>query len=179
LPEPGSNSTSRYYAPFFSTTAAGTLRDENGNVASEAGVRDICAIALRYGVDSETLAYSYSYVFCANSASFFSEQTLGNPSFANFDVTSALVENISREDVYASMDLGGSSLNSSSYGGKRLHKETIATAITEIFANDGSVMKTNRAITAGAKALVITVAAVIPVAMAILGIFIHLRRRFR
>ncbi len=177
-PEPGSTSTSRYYAPFFSTTAAGTVRNEKGEVDKE-GVMDICAIALRYGVDSETLAYSYSYVFCANSASFFSDQTLGNPSFANFDVTSALVENISREDVYASMDLGGSSLNSSSYGGKRLQKETIATMVTEIYANDGSVIKTNQAITAGAKALVITVALVIPFGVAIAGIFIHLRRRFR
>ena len=178
-PEPGSNTTSRYYAPFFSTTAAGTLRDEEGNAASIAGVRDICAIGLRHGVDSETLAYSYSYVFCANSASFFSEQTLGNPSFANFDVTSALVENISREDVYASMDLGGASLNSSSYGGKRLQKEAIATAITEIHGSDGSVVKTNLPITAGAKALVITVALVIPFGVAAAGIFIHLRRRFR
>ncbi len=179
MPEPGSNSTSRYYAPFFSTTAAGTLRDENGNLVADPGVRDICAIALRYGVDSQTLAYSYSYIFCANSGGFFSEQTLGNPSFANFDVTSALVENISREDVYASMDLGGASLNSSSYGGKRLQKETIATAITDIYASDGTVVKTNQPIKGGAKAFVIITAALIPVGIAIAGIVIHLRRRFR
>ena len=77
------------------------------------------------------------------------------------------------------MDLGGASLNSSSYGGKRLQKEAIATAITEIHGSDGSVVKTNLPITAGAKALVITVALVIPFGVAAAGIFIHLRRRFR
>ncbi len=178
-PEPGSNTTSRYYAPFFSTTAAGTLRDAAGNIASDPGVRDICAIALRYGVDTETLADTYSYVFCANSASFFSEQTLGNPSFANFDVTSALVENISREDVYASMDLGGASLNSSSYGGKRLQKETIAETLTDIYGSDSTVIKTNLPITVGARVTVIVTAALIPLACAVVGIVIHLRRRFR
>ena len=142
-------------------------------------MRDICAIGLRYGLDSQTLAYSYSYIFCANSASFFSEQTLGNPSFANFDVTSALVENISREDVYASMDLGGASLNSASYGGKRLQKETIATEITDIYGSDGTIVKTNQAIKAGAKAAIIVTAVLIPVGIAIAGAVIHLRRRFR
>ena len=178
MPEPGSESISRYYAPFLSTTKGGAVRDEKGDVIAE-GVRDICAIGLRYGLDSQTLAYSYSYIFCANSASFFSEQTLGNPSFANFDVTSALVENISREDVYASMDLGGASLNSASYGGKRLQKETIATTITDIYASDGTVVKTNQAIKTGAKAAIIVTAALIPVGIAIAGVVIHLRRRFR
>ena len=178
-PEPGSNNVSRYYAPFFSTSKEGKLLDAEGNVASEAGVRDICAVALRYGVDEVTLAHSYSYVFCANSASFFSEKTLGNASFANYDITSALVENISREDVYASMDLGGSSLNSSSYGGKRLQWATIATTTTSIYASDGSVVKTNQPITSGARTVIILTALLIPACIAIAGAVVHLRRKFR
>lgn len=178
-PEAGSFNVSRYYSTFFSTTDQGKLVDGEGNAASEAAVRDICAVALRYGVDSTTLAHSYSYVFCVNSASFFSEQTLGNASFANYDITSALVENISREDVYASMDLGGSSLNSASFGGKRLHSAAVATATTEIYANDGSVIKTNQPLTAGAQIALILIAVLIPLGVAITGIVIHLRRRFR
>ncbi len=178
-PEAGSLNISRYYAPFFSTTKEGKLLDGEGNAASEAAVRDICAVALRYGVDSTTLAHSYSYVFCVNSASFFSEQTLGNASFANYDITSALVENISREDVYASMDLGGSSLNSASYGGKWLHSAAVATATTEIYASNGSVIKTNQPLTAGAQIAIILIAALIPLGVAITGLVLHLRRRFR
>lgn len=178
-PEPGSNNVSRYYASFFSTSEKSKLLDANGLIASDAGVRDICAIALRYGVDSTTLAHSYSYVFCANSAGFFSEQTLGNPSFANFDITSALVENISREDVYASMDLGGTSMNSASYGGKQLYKTDIAVTTTKIYASDGSVVKTNSPITAGAKTVTILVALLIPFGVAITGTAVYLRRKFR
>ncbi len=178
-PEPGSNNVSRYYASFFSTTEKGKLLDENGNVASTGGVRDICAVALRYGVDTETLAHTYSYIFCANSASFFSEQTLGNTSFANYDIMSSLVENISREDVYASMDLGGTSLNSASYGGKYLLKTNIATQTTNVYAGDGSILKVNSPITAGAITTIILVAVLIPLGVAIAGTVVHLRRKFR
>ncbi len=179
-PEPGSDNVSRYYAPFFSTTDQGKLLDENGNVASQTGVRDICAIALRYGVDPTTLAHSYSYIFCVNSAEFFSEKAIGNASFANYDITSALVENIAREDVYASMDLGGSSLNSSSYGGKPLQSADIATKTTTIYESDGkTVVKTNQPITAGAQVVIILIASLVPLAVTAFGVMIHLRRRFR
>ena len=178
-PEAGSNNISRYYAPFFTTSDQGKLVDENGLVASAPAVRDICSIALRYGVDPTSLAHSYSYIFCANSASFFSEETLGNHSFANFDVTGALIENIAREDVYASMDLGGSSLNSSSYGGKRLHSAAIATTTTNIYNNDGSVRRTNEPITSGAQTAIIIVALALPLCITVAGFVIHLRRRFR
>lgn len=179
-PEPGSDNVSRYYAPFFSTTDQSKLLDGAGNVASASGVRDICAIALRYGVDTITLAHTYSYVFCANSADFFSEKAIGNASFANYDITSALVENIAREDVYASMDLGGSSLNSASYGGKPLQSADVATSTTKIYASDGkTVVKTNQPITSGAKVAIILIAILVPAAVAITGTMIHLRRRFR
>ena len=179
-PEPGSDNISRYYASFFSTTDKGKLLDAEGNVASAAGVRDVCAIALRYGVDPITLAHSYSYVFCVNSASFFSEKNLGNASFANYDITSALVENISREDVYASMDLGGSSLNSASYGGKPLQSPAIATQTTTIYESDGkTVVTVNAPITTGAKVFIPIVAVFVPLSAAVAGVFIHLRRRFR
>jgi hypothetical protein len=180
MPEPGSDNVSRYYASFFSTTSQGKLLDKEGNVASNEGVRDICAIALRYGVDTTTLAHSYSYVFCANSGDFFSEKIIGNTSFANFDITSALVENIAREDVYASMDLGGSSLNSASYGGKPLQSEDIATKTTSIYESDGkTVVKTNQPITTGAQVTIVLIAALVPLAVVIIGAMVHLRRRFR
>ncbi len=179
MPEPGSNSYSRYYASFFSTTEKSKLLKENGDVAGNAAVRDICAIALRYGVDATTLAHSYSYIFCVNSASFFTEKSLGNHSFANYDITGALVENIAREDIYASMELGGTSLNSPSYGGKRLQSEAIATTLTKIYASNGSIVKTNAPLTAVAQGVIISIAVALPLAAAIMGFVIHLRRRFR
>jgi hypothetical protein len=178
-PEPGSNAFSRYYASFFSTTEKGKLLDENGNLWEDGAVRDICAIALRYGVDVTTLAHSYSYVFCANSATFFSEKYLSNHSFANYDITGALVENISREDVYASIDLGGTSLNSPSYGGKRLQSTDIASATTKIYASDGTVVKINAPITSGAQVALIVCAALVPFSAVVAGLVIFLRRRFR
>ncbi len=179
MPEAGSNSFARYYASFFSTSEKSKLLDENGKVVGDAGVRDICAIALRYGVDATTLAHSYSYIFCVNSASFFSEKSLGNLSFANYDITGALVENIAREDVYASIELGGTSLNSSSYGGKRLQSEAIASTTTKIYASNGDLVKTNEPITTGAQIVIIAIALALPLAAAVLGLVIHLRRRFR
>lgn len=178
-PEAGSSSYSRYYASFFSTTEQSKLLNESGEIVGDAAVRDICAIALRYGVDATTLAHSYSYIFCANSASFLSEPYLGNHSFANYDITGALVENISREDIYASMELGGTSLNSPSYGGKRLQGTAIASTTTKIYQSDGTIVKINSPITAGAQTALILCAALVPLAAAIGGIAIFLRRRFR
>ena len=87
---------------------------------SDLGSFDLAAVTVREAFDSDKNEYSHSYLFCANSAEFFSNELLGKSSYANFDIVSALVENISRVDIYASLELGGTSLNSSSYGGKQM-----------------------------------------------------------
>ena len=78
------------------------------------------------------------------------------------------------------MDLGGSSLNSASYGGKPLQSPAIATQTTTIYESDGKTIVTvNRPITMGAKVAISLIAVFVPLSAAAAGVFIYLRRRFR
>ena len=74
----------------------------------------------RYYLDSYTNVATRSNLFCVNSKSFFSNDILGNYSYANHEVMSLLLEQMLFSDRYASMELGGSSMNSENYGGKLL-----------------------------------------------------------
>ena len=65
-------------------------------------------------------------MFCVNSASFLQNSLLGDSSYANYEIVSAVVENISRVDEHASMDLGALSLNSASGGGKYIIETSIS-----------------------------------------------------
>ncbi len=186
--EPGDPDTSRIYAPFLFSSAAAIDYgpDANGNYiykAGDSGKRALCAVAGRNTIDTDTGNYSYSYIFCAASASFFSSDILGNASFANYDVTSALVQNIARLDTYAPDKLGGISINNSeSFLGKYLVSSEISdtdTTVTETRPDGTKVSVNKEGLTAGATltfSLIITVA--IPLTVAIAGIVITIRRKY-
>ena len=176
--EPGSYTIARNYAPFFFTTenAVAYEKNESGEYLfpSVSGRLDLAAVTVRMALDSYTGEYEYSYVFCANSGDFFSEETLGNYSFVNYEVMSSLVENMIRIDEYASMELGSESQNSSNRGGKILLDTTMYTYDT-IYDGDNNVYK---GLTDPMIVLYTVILAVIPVAVAAVGIYVRVRRKF-
>lgn len=172
--EPGSYTISRNYAPFLFTTDAAVSyeKDENGLYVqpSRAGRLDLAAVTTRMELNSVTGEYKYSYVFCANSPNFFSNDQLGNFSFANYEIMSALTENMVRTDEYASIDLGSTSMNSSNRGGKILLNTTIFNAES----NTGDHKGLSNTTLGWYIAILVT----LPLAIAVVGIVVRIRRKF-
>ena len=171
VPEDGSVSTGRNYASLVDTygSAYATATSEDGMSALvNRGSMTLAATSTRIYLDSYTAENEYSYLFCTNSPSFFSSDVLGNLSYANYDVVSSLVENIARTDDYASINLGGISGNSANVGGKPLANLKLYSTGTE----DKKPMLNN----------VITRMTVfvmlVPMAVAIVGIVVFIRRKF-
>ncbi len=184
--EPGTFMTSRTFAEFLTTTAGAMTYGKNSvDGAYNAPTRrekqkhTVAAISARVQTDEQSGNKKYSYLFATSSKNFFSEEMIGNASFANYEIVSALVENISRIDEFASSEIGGTSLNAkTAFGGKPLISESLsATANTE-YRKDGSVLHENRAFTDGAKAVITVVVAAVPVAVLALGIYVTVKRRF-
>ena len=116
---------------------------------------------------------------CANSKDFFSNDLLGNPAYANYDVISAVVENMVRTDVYASSDLGGSSMNSKSFGGKQLVSSTIYDYENKVYSPDATeVVKINKGITPVAVTVFSIFIYAVPTVIAIVGISVGIKRKF-
>ena len=185
--EPGSAETVKRYAPFlkssdkassyFYSEASGNYDDSS--VLDSTGAFDLAALTVRQSFDSVTAEYTHSYLFCAASADFFSNESLSNAAYANYDIMMALINNISRVDVYASLELGGTSLNSSSFGGKQLVSTTLSTEDTEIYSSDASeVIKVNFGISTTEKVVYTIVVAAVPFIILVLGAVVCIRRRF-
>ncbi|MBQ7387324.1 MAG: Gldg family protein [Clostridia bacterium] len=171
VPEDGTLSTGRNYATLIDTydTAYAVKTDDSGMLGVEnVGKMTLAATTTRIYLDSVTAENRYSYVFCANSPSFFSSEVLGNLSYSNYDVVSSLVENIARIDNYASIELGGISGNSQNVGGKQLVDTTLSTSATD----EKYAFKTQTA-TGFTVAIML-----VPVAVLVCGIVVSIRRRF-
>ena len=174
--EPGTFSITKTYAPFFYTSeeAMAYERSEGGyNLLENAGEMHLSAVTTRLHLDNFTGEYKYSYVFCANSADFFGNDTLYNASFSNYEVLSALTENMIRSDEYASIELGSTSANSSNQGGKLL-LDTSMTA-TDLYENNVFVQK---GITKGTVTTFTVLIMLVPAVIGALGIVVRIRRRF-
>lgn len=175
--EPGTYSVSRNFAPFFFTSDSATAyeADGDGNYVRPLtrGRLNIAAVTTRMELNSITGEYKYSYVFCVNSPEFFSTDMLGNTSFANFEVMSALTENMVRSDEYASMELGSTSANSSNRGGKILLDPTIYSDDT---VEDGKLIF--HGLGGGAVVIYSIILFAIPLGVAVAGICVRLRRKF-
>lgn len=185
--EAGSSETVKRYAPFLKSSGKASsyfYSDLAGNyddskVLDSTGQFDLAALTVRQTYDSITAEHTYSYLFCAASADFFSNESLSNAAYANYDIMTALINNISRVDVYASLELGGTSLNSSSYGGKQLVSTKLSTEDSEVFAPDASeVIKVNYGISTTEKVVYTVIVAVVPFIVLIAGAVVCIRRRF-
>ena len=136
-------------------------------------------------MDSYTAQTKYSYVFCVNGTDFFSNELLYNSSYANYDVMALLVRNLARTDEFASMELGGNSLNSPMFGGKVLSDYSLSPAdvYEDVFhhTENGTYseqVKTVSGLSEGeVVGLTVTLFA-IPLVILGLGIAVHIKRRF-
>lgn len=169
-PEPGTYAVTRNYDPFFYTTDKAKAYN-GGDLYSEEEALHIASVATRLEINTVTAEYKYSYIMCAASADFFSSDVLGNASNANFDILSALVENMARNDEYASQELGGTSLNSDKLGGKQLADTTIYSA------SDTSADTDKALITSGAQWTFTVVVMLIPLAISVFGVVIYVKRK--
>ena len=170
-PEPGTYAVTRNYDPFFYTTDKAKAYDVNGDIAAEKQSLHLASVASRLEINTVTAEYKYSYIMCAASADFFSSDVLGDASNANFDILSALVENMARSDEYASQELGGTSLNSDRLGGKQLADTTIY-SVSDTSADTDKALITDTAI-----GVFVAIIAMIPLSLAVFGIVIYVKRK--
>ncbi|MBQ8719785.1 MAG: Gldg family protein [Clostridia bacterium] len=183
--ESGSYNISRNYAPFILSSAEAKsyakseLSGEYVELQGYAQQRALCATSARMVIDSVTSNYSYSYVFAAGSADFFSNKLISEASYANYDIVSALAKNMSRTSSYASGELGGESLNSSSYGGKQLVDTSMSDTDTDIILPGGEEVATRYGISLVVRVVYAVVIAAVPVAIAIVGTCVYLKRKFK
>ena len=193
--EAGTGYASKQYAPYLTTssTAQRYMRDEvTGEITSvldgEVGKYDLAAVSVRSEIDAIANETTYSYLFCVNSASFLSNELLAEASYANYDILSAVVTNISRVDEYASMDLGALSANSASGGGKLIISTDMSAEDTTLYSNkykDGDqskgliIIKENHGITTTAIVIYSSIIAMIPLALAITGIIVCAKRKYK
>jgi hypothetical protein len=155
-------------------------------VRGEFGKKTVASVTGRKTMSSSTGDSTYSYVFCAASADFFSEAYLGNASYANYDVVSSLVHNIARLETHASSELGGLSMNASdeNFLGKMLVEDVINDKDKDIKEWDDSisgyrVVKTYYGLTDAMKIVYSVIFAIIPLAIAIVGVVVCVRRKYK
>lgn len=184
-PEPGTYSASRNYAPFFYSSKEAKAYAKNELVGDYVDLEreyegmHLSAVTTRMEIDSYTAEYKYSYLFCQNSKDAFSNETLGNASYANYDVFSALVDNMARIDEYASSMLGGTSFNIDNLGGKQLiYPEMSETAVFEYDDKVGAEVLKHHAFGAGTAITYAVIILALPVIAAIVGMIVVIKRRF-
>ena len=185
--ESGTPKTSRLFTPFlYSSKEAKQYGVSNSgvyNALAAEGQAVVAAIGGRQTIDEDTGEYSYSYIFCAASPDFFSGSTVGNPSYANFDVISALVQNIARLETHADSSLGGLSMNNSDdkFGGKMLvvsSRREDDKVQTEYDENGKRVTKTYLGLTAPKRVIYTVIIFAIPLAILVVGVVMHIKRKY-
>lgn len=163
----------------FMTSYNTAIAFMNGTTVEKEGEElDLAAVAVRRGHDSETNESEFSYVFCVNSKDFLTREMLSNRAYANYDIVSAVVNNISRNDVYASMELGGLSLNSPKYGGKQLIYDTLTEQPAAIYNGDASLAGYTLGFGKTVKTVIAVTAVAVPLVPFVIGVLVKLRRKF-
>ena len=191
--EQGSQAASRTYIPILTTSDGAKLYSLGSDgkytvLSGDEGVYELAALTERRSKNPYTNEDTRSYVFCVNSGEFLSGKYIsGGSSYANYDIISALTENISGTDAFASTDLGGASENSLSTNGKMI----VSAEMTELggvtysnkYNNDDKsqgliVIKDAHGFGTGEKSAFAVIVFIPPVALAILGIVVFIKRKF-
>ncbi len=183
--ENGAMNTSRLYTSFLSTSDGAKAYSKNAetgeyvDLVGYASKYDVASLVVRDYVDPVEAVHTMSFILCANSEDFLSNEILGNAAYANYDITAAVAKNISRTDYYASPELGGNSYNSSSLGGKQIRYSLLSYLDESIYSGDAKdVVEFNYAISDTFINTMAVCVFLIPAAIAVLGIVICLKRRF-
>ncbi len=176
--EAGYKNVTRRYAPFIGTFETATANTGEGTVESEAGYKTLAAITARSNLDQYSGENTYSFIFATASKEFYSNEILGNPSYANYDLTLDVFINISRTDRYVSTDLGGLSQNSINFGGKKLVDTSLSTEKRTVYQNNYEKARVYLGFSSG-NATFYTVLALVPAGAAlVLGAVMFIKRKF-
>ncbi len=118
----GINNTEAYYFDFmYSSEKSDKINIETGDYEAFDTAYPLAGISMRVlSSTAEKDTHWFSYLFAAASTSLTTNDYLADASYSNYDVMFSTVRLISRANSYASMELGGTSWNSSNYGGKQL-----------------------------------------------------------
>ena len=174
--ESGNKHGAKNYAAFIGTSDR-AYYEING--AQNIGEKTLVAAGVRTNLDQYTSEKSTSYMFCSNSADFFSNELLGNTGYANYDILTSVINNISRTDRYVTIELGGLSYNSPSFGGKQTASTELSETPTKVYSWDAKeVVKYNRGLSRTAIVAYTVIVMAVPVAILSFGIVVFVKRKF-
>jgi len=179
--EPGNKHVSRNYAAFIGTSENAYYQVDGIKTIGE---RTLAAVGVRANLDEKTGEETMSYMFCSNSSDFFSNDILGNTSYANYDILAAVITDISRTDRYATNELGGTSRNNyASLGGKQIKTTELSDSPTDVKVWDENLsrfvtVKHNKGLGKTAITVYTVIIMAIPVAILSLGIVVFIKRKF-
>lgn len=123
----GSENVNAYYFDFFTSSSGAYLYTPDGLLNSQdPATYALAALTFRMRTDTTSGDTYFSYFFGGATTALTSNAYLENRAYCNYDVLFAMTRYISRVDEYASMELGGTSLNSSKMGGKVLVTDTLS-----------------------------------------------------
>lgn len=189
--ETGTYNTTRVFVPFLYSSADAMDYGKNSDTgkyvdqaSQENEARTLAALCTRKQLDSDTGYSTYSYLFAAASAHFFSSELLGNASYANYDIMSALIQDITRLDTYADSSLGGESLNNlQNFAGKILVEVKIGEESRSVYRyrEDGKseLVRTVYGLKTNMKIVYTVIIAVIPLICTVLGIIVCVKRKYK
>ena len=168
---------SKNYAAFIGTSA--NAGESYNGISGDVGTKTLVAASVRTDLNSETSEKTSSYFFCSNSENFFSNDILGNSSYANYDILASVISNITRTDRFASIELGGCSYNSTSFGGKQTLSTEMSNSPSKIYSWDAStIIKHNKGLGSAAIVIYTVIIMAVPVAILSLGIVMFIKRKF-
>ena len=184
-PEAGTADITRIFAPFLFSSKNSVdygKNSDNGKYVDRntEGKKNLAVVASRQVLNNETGEYTHSYMFCAASGEFFSDEYLGNASYANYDVVSGAVQSMARLNTYAPIELGGVSNDDEYFLGKRLVEMQIKETDTNKFEWTGSgyvPVKTTYGLTSTMKTVYAIICAAIPFIIAVVGVVVCVRRK--
>ena len=172
-----SNDTSAMTSAVLRAPDSAKIFDENGHVKNDEGGYALARLTARVSVVENIQDY-YSYVFCAAGTSLTDSTYLDDPALGNYDILFSTVRFISRTDAYASDALGGLNMNTASFGGKRLQTSLLSETPVQKYEK-GELIHTYPAMTAAVRIVWTVLIMLLPAAVAITGIVLCVRRRYR
>ena len=180
--EAGSVNTQKTFAEFIYTTDGSKSYASYDDIAAdnpiEQSKKALAAASVRTSLDGDTAETTYSYLFCTNSADFFSNDLIGNKSYANSSIMGSVISSISRIDRYASIELGGLSQNSPSYGGKQTQSTTLTESAVDVYSPDAKkIIAVNKAFLTPHKVVTTVFVSLFPVALIVLGVIVSIKRK--
>ena len=172
-----SNDTSAMTSAVLRAPDTAKVFDKNGAVKDDKGGYVLARLTARVSVVENIQDY-YSYVFCAAGTSLTDSAYLDDPALGNYDIMFSTVRFISRTDAYASDALGGLNMNTASFGGKRLQESNLSETPVQKYEK-GELIHTYPAMTAGVRTFWVFLIMLLPAAVAVTGIVLCTRRRYR